>query len=181
MMGSPPRSLAAENDEKQHVVSLTNDYYIQTTEVTQGQWIQLMEKNPSKFSECGKNCPVENVSWDDVQKYISRLNEIHGEYQYRLPTEAEWEYACRSGTKTPFPYGHCLSIEQANYDGKYPMVNCPKEKRRRATIQIGILAPNAWQLFDMNGNVSEWCQDWYDKYQNISLKNPSGPYCGEGI
>jgi len=100
MMGSPSDEPKRNNDEKQHQVTLTKAYYIQTTEVTQGQWKAVMGGNPSSFSGCGDNCPVEDVSWNDVQEFIRKLNSQEGDSGYRLPTEAEWEYACRAGSRT---------------------------------------------------------------------------------
>lgn len=102
IMGSPVNELTRDNDEKQHQVTLTKDFYIQTTEVTQGQWREIMGRNPSNFKNCGDDCPVESVSWNDCQKFILRLNKHEGTNTYRLPTEAEWEYVCRSGSTTAF-------------------------------------------------------------------------------
>jgi formylglycine-generating enzyme required for sulfatase activity len=109
MMGSPPDEPERDDDEKQHKVILTQRFYMQTTQVTQGQWETLMGNNPSYFKKCGDNCPVERISWDDAQEFIKHLNQIEGIQKYRLPTEAEWEYAARAGTSTPFAFGKCLS------------------------------------------------------------------------
>jgi sulfatase modifying factor 1 len=147
-------------------VALSNGFYMQTTEVTQRQWMAVMGNNPSTFKECGYDCPVENVSWDEVQRFIQQLNAKEGIDMYRLPKEAEWEYAARAGTKTLFASGQCLSTDQANYDGDRPMNGCPKGLNRGKTIKVGTLQPNDWGLFNMNGNVSEWVDDdWLDNYK----------------
>ena len=178
MMGSPPDALGTETDEIQHQVNLTRGFYVQTTEVTQGQWKAVMGNNPSTFSNCGDDCPVENVSWDEVQKFIRKLSSNDKSKKYRLPTEAEWEYTCRAGTGTPFPFGKCLSTEQANYNGNYFLAGCSKGKNRKSTLPVASLKANAWGLYDMHGNVWEWCQDWYDEYPSDSVSDPSGPSTG---
>jgi formylglycine-generating enzyme required for sulfatase activity len=159
-------------------VTLTRGFYIQTTEVTQGQWKAVTGSNPSRFSSCGDDCPVKKVSWEDVQEFIQKLN-ARGQGTYRLPTEAQWEYAARAGTDTPFYFGDCLSTNQANYDGNYPLSGCSKGRYRETTIPGGSLnAPNAWGLHDMHGNVYEWCADWYGDYPSGSVTNPTGPSTG---
>ena len=179
LMGSPADELERDSDERQHQVKLTKDYYIQTTEITQGQWQAVMGSNPSSFKKCGNNCPVESVSWLDLQEFIKNINNKKSSYIYRLPTEAEWEYAARAGTKTPFAFGNCLSTDDANYGG-YPYKNCPKGKYRGQTIPVGTLKSNNWGLFDMHGNVYEWCQDWYGSYSTstITIEDPIGAVDG---
>jgi len=177
MMGSPSGESGRDSDEKQHKVNLTRGFYIQTTEVTQGQWESVMGNNPSEFKK-GDNYPVENVSWSDAQRFIRKLNQKEGIDKYRLPTEAEWEYACRAGTTTPFSFGRCLSIDQANYNGKYPLGGCSKGKYRKKIVSVASFSPNAWGLYDMHGNVWEWCQDWYDDYPSGSVTDPNGPSSG---
>ena len=174
IMGSPSGEPGRAGDEKQHRVTLTRGFYLQTTEVTQGQWKAVMGSNPSHFTSCGDDCPVEKVSWDDCQKFIQKLNRMQNDHQYRLPTEAEWEYACRAGTTTPFSFGRCLSTDQANYRGDFPLNGCSKGKDRKKTLPVGSLSPNAWGLYDMHGNVGEWCQDWYGDYPLGSLTDPVG-------
>jgi len=149
---------------------------MQKTEVTQRQWEMVMGYNPSYFKNCGKDCPVENVSWLDVQEFIKRLNCKGG--SYRLPTEAEWEYAARAGTTTPFAFGKCLNTDQANYNGNYPLEGCQKGKYRGKTVPVGSFAPNAWGLYDMHGNVWEWVQDWYKEYPADAVTDPVGPSSG---
>jgi sulfatase modifying factor 1 len=161
-------------------VTITRGFYMQKTEVTQGQWRAVMGENPSHFKECGDDCPVENVSWDDAQKFIKRLNEIEKTNTYRLPTEAEWEYACRAGTNTLFSFGPCLSTSEANYDGRTPLKGCSQGEYRGKTIPVASLAANGWGLFDMHGNVWEWCQDWYGSYPTGDVVDPQSPEGGSG-
>ena len=160
-----------------HKVTVS-DFYIGKYEVTQKQWTGIMGTNPSYFKGCD-NCPVENVSWDSVQVFIQKLNIKTGK-TYRLPTEAEWEYACRAGTTTPFNTGNNLTTSQANYNGNYPYNNNREGKYREKTMPVGSFAPNAFGLYDMHGNVAEWCSDWYDSgyYANSPQNNPIGPSSG---
>jgi sulfatase modifying factor 1 len=177
MMGSPANDPERYYDEKQHRVTLTKGFLLQTTEVTQSQWEAVMGKNPSKFKGCGK-CPVERVSWRNVREFIRKLNQREGTDKYRLPTEAEWEYAARAGTTSPFAFGTCLSTDQANYKGNYPMPGCSKGQYRKKTVPVASFAPNAWGLYDMHGNVWEWVQDWYHDYYDGSVTDPTGPATG---
>ncbi|MBW1988704.1 MAG: formylglycine-generating enzyme family protein [Deltaproteobacteria bacterium] len=172
-MGSPPWEPGRSDGETRHKVILTKGFYIQTTEVTQGQWQKVMGYNPSRFSQCGADCPAENMDYDEILAFIAKLNEMEGTDRYRLPTEAEWEYACRAGTETPFAYGECLTTEFANYDGGYPLEGCRKGVFRNRTLPVKSFPPNAWGLYDMHGNVFEACQDWYETYaidRDISVK-----------
>jgi formylglycine-generating enzyme required for sulfatase activity len=174
MMGSPDSEPGRFDDEILHEVELTKDYYMQTTEVTQGQWQAVMGNNPSYFKSCGSDCPVETVSWNDAQAFIQKLNQL-GQGDFRLPTEAEWEYAARAGTTTPFAFGNCLSTDAANYDGNYPLADCPKGVYRSTTVTVGSLQSNLWKLYDMHGNVYEWCSDWYAPYSSTAVVDPVGP------
>jgi formylglycine-generating enzyme required for sulfatase activity len=179
MMGSPedePGRFAER--EVRHEVTLTQPYYMQTTQVTQGQWESVMGNNPSHFKDGGPNCPVENVSWEDTQAFISKLNQQESTGKYRLPTEAEWEYACRAGTEGPFYFGNCLSTDQANYNGNYPLEGCPKGERRGKTTPVGNFECNKYGLYDMHGNVLEWCQDWLGDYPTSAVTDPTGPENG---
>ena len=177
-MGSPSNESERDNDDTQHEVTISQPFYMQTTEVKQGQWRKVMGNNPSYFSNCGDDCPVESVSWNDVQEFIRKLNSMEGTDKYRLPTEAQWEYAARAGTTTPFHTGNCLSTDEANYYGNYPLSGCPKGQYRGKTIRVGSFSPNAWGLYDMHGNVWEWCQDWYGNYPSNHVTDPEGPSSG---
>jgi formylglycine-generating enzyme required for sulfatase activity len=201
MMGSPSNEPSRDDDEKQHRVTLTKGFYIQTTEVTVGQWRTFVRDTGYKseaetgggayiwtgskwekkkgtywdhpgFSQTD-NHPVTCVSWNDANAFIKWLSRKEGKI-YRLPTEAEWEYAARAGTDTPFSFGRCLSTDQANYDGNYPLSGCSKGKYRKSTIPVSSLTANTWGLYDMHGNVWEWCQDWYGDYPSSSVTDPAG-------
>ena len=167
-----------EPDTASHQVTLTKGFYLQTTEVTQGQWNKIMDNNPSFFKECGDDCPVEQASWREVQQFIKRLNQLEGTKKYRLPTEAEWEYACRAGTKTPFAFGKCLTSVQANYCGDYPLKGCEKQSYRAKSTSVKRFPPNSWGLIGMHGNVWEWCHDWVGEYTTDPEIDPTGPTSG---
>ncbi len=177
VMGSPEDEPERQNFATPHPVTLTKSFYMQTTEVTQGQWKAVMGSNPSFFSSCGDDCPVERVSWDDVQVFIAELN-TRGEGVYRLPTEAEWEYAARAGTTTAFHTGDCLSSDQANHRGDRPFDECPPGEARGRTLPVASFAPNSWGLYDMHGNVREWVQDWDADYSAAAATDPTGPSSG---
>jgi formylglycine-generating enzyme required for sulfatase activity len=165
-----------ESDEKPtHSVTLSS-FYMSQYEVTQKQWRDIMGTNPSYFKDCD-NCPVEQVSWNEIQDFLQKLNTKTGK-NYRLPTEAEWEYACRAGTTTTFNTGDNLTTAQANYDGNYPWKNYPKGEYRQKTTPVDSFSPNAWGLYDMHGNVWEWCSDWYGSYSSGAVTNPKGPSTG---
>ncbi len=165
-------------EHPQHHVTISKPFYMQTTEVTQGQWKAIMGNTPMRFN--GDNNPVEGVSWNDAQEFIRKLSRKEGTNKYRLPTEAEWEYACRAETTTPFYTGDCISTDQANYDGNYPGSACSKGVDREKTVEVGSFAPNAWGLYDMHGNVWEWCEDWYGNYIAGAVTDPKGPSSGSG-
>jgi formylglycine-generating enzyme required for sulfatase activity len=152
-MGSKSMELDRDSDELQMNVKLTKKFYIQTTEVTQGQWKTVMGSNPSGFANCGDDCPVERVSWDDVIEFLHELNRKEGGDKYRLPTEAEWEYAARAGTITRFCYG-----DTNDSLSEYAWYHDNSGGRTHLVAQN---KPNAWGLYDMHGNVCEWCQNWY--------------------
>jgi len=162
MMGSPESEKGRDKGEPQHEVTITKPFFMGKYEVTQEQWESVMGKNPSEVK--GAKLPVTRVSWDDCQEFINKLNaKTNG--GYRLPTEAEWEYACRAGTTTAYSYGGNLTKSDANIDG-------------RSTKAVGSYKPNAFGLYDMHGNVSEWCEDWYGSLQDGEVTDPKGPATG---
>jgi len=162
MMGT---SGGDKDEQPAHSVTISSAFYMATTVVTQAQWQAVMGSNVSYIK--GDNLPVENVSWDDCQQFISRLNERDPGKGYRLPTEAEWEYACRAGNRGE-RYGDIDAI--AWYD----------KNSGHTTHPVGQKQPNAWGLYDMNGNVWQWCQDWYKEefYSNSPSQDPQGPSIG---
>lgn len=158
-----------DDDEKPaHRVTL-DGFYISKHEVTQGQWEFVMGNNPSYFSGCS-NCPVEQVSWNDVQEFIRKLNAKTGK-RFRLPTEAEWEYAARGGAKSR-GYKYSGSNSLSSVDWYY-------ENSGDRTHEVGQKQPNELGIYDMSGNVWEWCSDWYGDYSSSSQTNPKGPSYGE--
>jgi len=178
LMGSPVDEAGRYRDEGIHKVTLTKGFWLADTACTQAFWRAVMGENPSAFKDDERN-PVERVSWDDVQCFIGELQRRATGLAVRLPTEAEWEYACRAGTTTPFSFGDELTPELVNYDGKYPYADGAKGLYRRKTVPVGSLPPNAWGLYEMHGNVYEWCADWYGDYANEPQVDPSGPPTGD--
>jgi uncharacterized protein (TIGR02996 family) len=188
-MGSP----LAEDDHHisegpQHEVRITRPFYLGIFPVTQAQYEEVMGDNPSRFSSTGGNrstvrkrstreFPVENVSWEQARAFCAKLPD--GEY--RLPTEAEWEYACRAGTTTPFHFGSSASSTQANFDGNHPYGGAKPGPYLSRTCPVGSYVPNAFGLFDMHGNVLEWTSDWFaSKYPSAKpRKDPGGPKTGD--
>jgi formylglycine-generating enzyme required for sulfatase activity len=155
-----------------HTVTL-NGFYMDKYEVTRAEYQKVMGTNPSSSRGCDK-CPTENVTWDEADQYCKKIGK-------RLPTEAEWEYACRAGTQSKYHYGDVLSGEMANFDSRASFGGVPASNPKNRTIPVGEYQPNAWGLHDMHGNVAEWCYDWYDAayYGNASDTNPKGPKSGK--
>ena len=159
-------------EEAQHQVTLPNGYWLGKTEVTQGQWESVMGSNPSKFKASGSNAPVEMVSWEDIDLFCKKLTErersagrLPAGYEYRLPTETEWEYACRAGTTGP-------------YAGELDGMAWYRENSHQKTHSVGQKLANAWGFYDMHGNVSEWCSDLYSDDPSSNIQAPSGPSSG---
>src|SRR5262249_10095018 len=182
LMASPCQKKDRCKDETLHRVTLTCGFFLGAYPVTQSQWRAVMGDNPSRrnsrASALGETRPVEHVSWEDCQEFCKKLSILEGRV-YRLPTEAEWEFACRAGTTTPFTTGSTISTDQANYDGNWIYDGEKKGVYRKATTSVGSFPPNPWGLFDMHGNVWEWCSDWYANYPDGDVTNPRGPEFGE--
>ena len=178
LMGSPPDEPEREGNETQHEVTLTRGFWLGETAVPQALWRAVMGDNPSRFQ--GDDLPVERLSWDDCQAFLGRANGGRDDgLVLRLPTEAEWEYACRAGTHTAFSFGEALDAGRANYDGTRPYNQGPKGEYRERTLPVRSFAPNPWGLYQMHGNVYEWCADWYGAYPAVPVSDPTGPADGE--
>lgn len=178
LRGSPIEELGRESDEKQQLVSLSHGYYMQTTEVTQEQWKAVMGSLPLYIIKCDEKCPVERVSWDNAQEFINKLNILEESQKYRLPTEAEWEYAARAGSSTSFANGE-ISVLTCDNDTKLGDIGwyCGNSKISRHHI-VAQKKPNSWGLYDMHGGVWEWCADWYGPYSSEAVTDPGGPLDG---
>jgi len=204
-MGSPANEIDryGYNDEVQHQVTVSS-FYMGRYEVTQKEYQEIMGYNPSYFK--GDNLPVEMVTWFDAIEYSNKLSQREGltpvytitertpatgypitnatvtanwnNNGYRLPTEAEWEYACRAGTTTPFSTGNNITTDQANYNGNFPYNNNARGMNRERSTPVGTFAANDWGLHDMHGNVWEWCWDWYGGYASGSQTDPRGAVSG---
>ena len=191
MMGSPRNETERDRQEAVHEVSITKPFYMGVHEVTQTEFTAGIglgdKKNRPVFNQDhggGPNHPVENVSLEAAIEFCQRLSNVATEKRagrkYRLPTEAEWEYACRAGSKTPFHVGTSLSSHQANINGNYPYGDARRGPYLRKTAKVGSYKPNAFGLYDMHGNVAEWCSDYYDPdyYVNSPDEDPLGPPVG---
>ena len=183
-MGSPSSEKDRSSDESpQHEVNFPQDFYMGRYAVTQAQWKTVMGNFTDAFNKAeakfkGDNRPMIYVSWHEAREFCKRISSNRG--TYRLPTEAEWEYACRAGTTTPFHFGETITPKLANYDWTNPYANAPKEKEYpQKTVDVNNFDPNAWGLYQMHGNVSEWCLDEYVEYNKKSSNlrnNGSEPY-----
>ncbi len=191
-MGSPSSEPHRGADEVQHKVAISRPFYLGVYEVTQGQYEKVMGARPSFFSTTGtgkervgkadtSGFPVENVSWNDAVAFCKKLGEMPAEKEagrsYRLPTEAEWEYACRAGGPEATHFGEQMDANQANFNGLSPYNTTTGGPFFRRTLRVGSYQPNAWGLYDMHGNVQEWCADWYaaDYYARSPKADPAGP------
>jgi formylglycine-generating enzyme required for sulfatase activity len=195
--GSPREEAARKQDEGPvREVQITRPFYLGVTEVTQEHYQKVMGSNPSFFSATGggrervkgmntSKFPVECVSWQDAVRFCRTLSALPREKLagrvYRLPSEAEWEYACRAGTTTPFHVGNSLSSLQANFNGRSPYGGAEVGPNLARTTAVGSYKPNAWGLYDMHGNVFELCGDWFDtaSYKGGPARDPRGPAKGE--
>jgi formylglycine-generating enzyme required for sulfatase activity len=175
-MGSSGSEKGSGDDEITHKVTFSRPLFIGVHVVTQEQWQVVMGENPSHFKSA-KDLPVESVSWHDCQAFCKKLSEKEKK-PYRLPTEAEWEYACRAGTTTPYHFGATLAVEQANYNGNFVYGPGKTGSFREKTMPVGSFPANAFGLHDMHGNVWQWCQDWHGGYARGDAADPQGPKTG---
>ena len=178
-MGSPGDELERDEDEIQHEVRLTRGFWMGETVCTQALWEAVTGKTPSHFKGVGR--PVDSVSWEDCREFMERINRAMPGLELDFPTEAQWEYACRSrvevvsGIYTPFNVGSTLTTDQANYDGDHPYADGEKGVDRGKTVPVKEFSPNDRGLYGMHGNVLEWCRDWYGAYPKDTMVDPVGP------
>ncbi|MBK7353653.1 MAG: formylglycine-generating enzyme family protein [Nitrosomonas sp.] len=172
-MGSPENEAEREEDEAQHFVTLTQGFWLADSACTQALWLAVMKNNPSRFvGEHGN--PVEQVSWDNVQQFIQAIDTQIPDLQAHLPTEAEWEYTYRAGSTTLFSFDETITPEQVNYHGNYPYTAALTGIYRERTVPVKSLPPNPWGLYEMHGNVWEWCADRYTACPSFAVVDQSG-------
>ena len=192
LMGSPRQEADRDRTEVRHEGTISKPFFIGVYEVTQAEFTAVMKDNPDVknrpvFNQNNGGSlahPMENVEWESAVSFCKRLSARPAEKEagrsYRLPNEAEWEYACRAGTSTPYHYTDSLSSTQANFNGKFPYGDVEQGPYLRKTAKVGSYKPNAFGLFDMHGNVAEWCADYYDPeyFDNSPGTDPLGPPLG---
>jgi len=182
-MGSPLNEPKRGYCEVKHQVTISKPFYMQTTEVTLKQWRALMGKKFFSKRKGTDNMPVARISWHDCIRFIKKLNAI-SQGSYRLPTEAEWEYACRAGSVTAYSWGNSINCEKAMYENNSLKAGACIDYVEKREMVVNSPAPaksyppNAWGLYDMHGNVWEWCQDWFGDFSTDANKDPVGPYSG---
>ena len=192
MMGSPRKEIERDRTEVLHEVTISKPFFIGVYEVTQAEYTRVMKDTPDFRNRAvftrdrggGLEHPMENVEWSKAVVFCKQLSARPAEKKagrsYRLPSEAEWEYACRAGTTTAFHFTDALSSQQANFNGKFPYGGAEKGPYLRKTAKVGSFEKNAFGLYDMHGNVAEWCADFYDPeyFDNSPDKDPLGPPLG---
>lgn len=183
IMGSPLDEPYRKKDEAQHKVTISEPFFLQTAEVTLDQWTALMGRKLFGQRTGTGNMPIVKVSWHDCMDFIKKLNAL-SEWSYRLPTEAEWEYACRAGASTTYTWGNTIDCEKAMYSNNSSKSRECLDYVRSRGLPVDQPAPvksypsNIWGLYDMHGNVWEWCQDWYGDYSMHAKIDPLGPDSG---
>jgi len=180
VIGSPAGEPGHEPQETLHRVTLRRGVWLGRFEVTQGEWSAVMGANPSRFAEIGPRAPVERVSELEVEAFLAELGRRSPGSRFRLPTEAEWEVACRAGRSTPYSTGERLTTEQANYDGRYPLPGQPPGAYLARTTPVGTFPPNPWGFYDLHGNVWEWTADDFCPYAGLPESDPIGR-CDSGL
>jgi formylglycine-generating enzyme required for sulfatase activity len=170
-MGTPLDEPMREPQEVLHRITLTRPFHLGRFEVTQAQWEAVLGENPSQFQDCGDDCPVENVSYLEIEKFLGAFESLSGE-RFRLPTEAEWEYACRAGGTSIFGIGDRITSEAANFDGSDPYPGTAVGPYLIRPTPVGSFPPNAWGLHDMNGNLWEWTEDDHCPYAEGPAVDP---------
>ena len=163
--GSPTTETGHQDDEALYPVRIPQPFYMATREVTRAEWIAVMSPGTAPPS-ADSMLPIVNVNWHEVRQYVDRLNQGQA-WHLRLPSEVEWEYACRAGTTTPYSTGRFLSTRDANYNGDFPLPGQDNGENRKHVMPVGSFAPNPWGLFDMHGNVWEWTNDAYDDARKV--------------
>jgi len=178
LMGSPSDEPERSEGEIQHEVTLTRGFWLAETACIQALWQVVTGDNPARFQGDPER-PVEQVSWLDCQDFLAAANRVRDDgLVLRLPTEAEWEYACRADTRTAFSFGDALDTKRANYRGNVPFGDGPEGVYRERTLPVRSFAPNPWGFYQMHGNVWEWCADWFGDYPTEPVSDPAGPTDG---
>ena len=175
VMGSGPEEVIERRDTRRRVV-ISKPFWLSKCEVTQALWKGVVGGNPSRTK--GDSNPVDRASWDEVQWFLRKLSARACGAGFVVPTEAQWEYACRAGTASPFHFGPAISAAQVNYDGGHPYGGAAKGASRGCTTPVGAFPANAWGLHDMHGNACEWCRDWYGPPATGKQTDPTGPATG---
>ena len=193
MMGAPEEESERMDRELLHEVEISRGFWLADTTCTQALWKTVMGQNPSKYQN--DEHPVENVSWEDCQVFFEKIDREVPGLELCLPTEAQWEYACRAGTQTAYWFGDMIDGEQANFAGSYShrpaladgsiLANGSlraggETEEKGGTAPVKTYPSNSWGLYEMHGNVLEWCQDWYAPYENVTVIDPKGPDKGVG-
>jgi formylglycine-generating enzyme required for sulfatase activity len=180
VMGSPASEPRREEQELAHHVTVSRAFDLARTEVTQDQWRRVMGTTPSHFARCGGDCPVESVSLEEIREFLARLSARSPLGPFRLPTEAEWEYACRAATRTAFAFGDVLTASQANVDFRWDGTRMGPGAFVGGPTPVGRHPPNGWGIFDMHGNVWEWTEDEHCPYPAAGVVDPR-PSCGAAL
>ena len=181
IMGSPEAEHGRYSSERQHEVILKDAFWMTENVCTQELWEKIMGTNPSR--NIGSKLPADNLTWYQCKEFLKKINQIKSGFQFYLPTEAQWEYCCRAGTQTPFSFGNDIDEKQVNYEWEYPYnrepeIGSSKQSSESKLMAVKSLPANQWGLYEMHGNVYEWCHDYHAEYEPGILSNPKGPSGG---